>query len=266
MTIQTQIQLNMEPQWHPFLFLIFFATLFEYNLHRLVTIIFFPETLKSGRHRWVYFHKKLFYTIVIFSVVGFLAALIEAKLSVLIALSPFALITLFYSTPLSKSGKGIFRIREIPFLKIFLIALVWSVLTITLPVIYSESTMSKINILTMMAERFLFVFAITIPFDIRDMNVDKKGSLKTIPLKIGERKSVIYAVRLIIIFIIISLVHYLLINQFFIAVALMISGIITIFCITSKKIRNLQYYHYGILDGMMILQTILTIISYAILK
>lgn len=36
----------------------------------------------------------------------------------------------------------------------------------------------------MLVERFFFVFAITIPFDIRDIEADKQAGLKTIPLLI----------------------------------------------------------------------------------
>ncbi|HXU27354.1 MAG TPA: hypothetical protein VN698_08990, partial [Bacteroidia bacterium] len=61
MTIETQIQLGMHPQLHPYLFLIFFATLFEYNLHRLITILTNKKAINSDKHSWVKKYLKMFY-------------------------------------------------------------------------------------------------------------------------------------------------------------------------------------------------------------
>jgi len=49
LTIATQIQLGMAPQWHPYLFIIFFATLFEYNIHRLITVIKNKDASRSRK-------------------------------------------------------------------------------------------------------------------------------------------------------------------------------------------------------------------------
>ena len=60
LTVATQVQLGMRPQWHPYLFIIFFATLFEYNLHRLITVLTNKDALKSEKHRWVNENLKAF--------------------------------------------------------------------------------------------------------------------------------------------------------------------------------------------------------------
>ena len=39
LAFETQIQLGMKPQLHPYVFIIFFATLFEYNIHRLILVL-----------------------------------------------------------------------------------------------------------------------------------------------------------------------------------------------------------------------------------
>eukprot|EP01136_Pigoraptor_vietnamica_P044203 Opistho-1_new@20645 len=99
----------MSPQWHPYLFIIFFATLFDYNLHRLVTVLTNKEALNSDKHKWLKEYLSLFYALVVFSVIGFIIAVFLAKKEVLITLSPFALITLFYSLPIFKNQKYLFR-------------------------------------------------------------------------------------------------------------------------------------------------------------
>lgn len=261
LTVETQLQLGMPPQWHPYLFIIFFATLFDYNLHRLVTVLTNKEALNSDKHKWLKEYLKLFYALVGFSVIGFIIAVCLAKEEVLITLSPFALITFFYSLPIFKNQKYLFRLREIPFLKIFLISIVWSATTIILPIVQSEKSFDFVHVGLMLLERFLFVFAITIPFDIRDMRGDEQSGLKTIPLVIGIRKSIVLANTFTLLFLIISLLHYYT-SAFFILLAFVLSAISTLFFLNSKSLQKWSFYHYGILDGTMLLQGILVWICY----
>lgn len=257
LAIETQIQLGMRPQWHPYLFIIFFATLFEYNLHRFVTIVTNKKALNSEKHSWVKPHLYLFYTLVIASVLGFIISLFFAKTEVLITFAPIALITLFYSLPVFKNKKNIFRLREIHFLKIFLIAFVWSAITVMLPVIQSENTYNNNHIMLILIERFLFVFAIAIPFDIRDMEIDRQTGLKTIPLLIGETGAYKLSNILLGIFFIVCVFHYATLNSYLILYPLIFSAASTFLFLNIKTIRKIPYYHFGILDGTMLLQGLL---------
>ena len=265
LTVATQIQLGLNPQWHPYLFLIFFATLFEYNLHRLITILTNSDALNSDKHNWVKDKSNWFYLLVFLSVLGFAISVVEAKLKVLLTLAPIAGLTLFYSTPLSKSAKGIFRLRQIPFLKIFLISFVWATVTILLPVIHSEKAYNNFHILTMIIERFLFVLSITIPFNTADRKTGMKiAGLKTIPLLIGAKKSIYSSISALVLFLTIAVFHYLITNQWIIISAFTISFLTTIVFLINERIRNLPLYYYGILDGTMLLQGVLVLGLYFI--
>lgn len=264
LTIEAQIQLGMKPQWHPYLFIIFFATLFEYNIHRFITVVINKEALNSNGLKWVKENLKVFYLLVLISVAGFISVSIMAKREVLIALAPIATLTLFYSLPVFKNKKNIFRLREIPYLKIFLISFVWSFSTILLPIIQSNSIFNRSSIIAMLVERFFFVFAITIPFDLRDMEVDKQVGLKTIPMLLTENRSILISNLSLLIFFLVSFFHYHLLNYWYIIIALSISTLTTFVFLNSKKIKNLNYYHYGILDGTMLLQGVLVLIFYYI--
>ncbi len=252
----------MKPQWHPYVFIIFFATLFEYNLHRFITVITNKEALNSDKHKWVRENLNGFYLLVITSLVGFICVVFLAKKEVLITLAPIALLTLFYSIPVFGNRKSIFRLREIPYLKIFLIAFVWASSTILLPVIQSNNTFNKVHVLTILVERFFFVFAITIPFDIRDIEADKLAGLKTIPILFSEKTSNNIANLSLFIFFLISFFHYQLQNCWFIIVALSISTLTTFLFLNEKRFRKLTYFHYGILDGTMLLQGLLVLLFY----
>ena len=262
LTFATQVQLGMQPQFHPYLLLIFFATLFDYNVHRLITVITNKEALNSQKHRWVKQHLYLFYLLVATSVIGFLCTIFYADPKVLVTLAPISLITLFYSVPVFKNKKSIFRLREIPCLKIFLISFVWSVSTIFLPIIQSARTFTKATILVMLLERFLFVFAITIPFDIRDMQADTRQRLKTIPLLIGKKNSMIVANTALILFLAVCVLHYNSFGLMWLNCAFSLSAVSTLFFMNNKRLQATQYYHYGILDGTMLLQGLFVLAGY----
>jgi 4-hydroxybenzoate polyprenyltransferase len=261
-TLQTQILLGLEPQLHPYLFIIFFATIFEYNLHRLITILHNPDALDDHKHSWVKKNTTAFYILVAASVAGFLCAVLLAKPLVLLVLFPIGLITLFYSLPVFKNKKTIFRLREIPGLKIILISIVWSASTILLPIVQSGIHFPAPHVAAMLLERFIFVFAITLPFDIRDMKPDQSSGLKTIPLWIGEQNSLRFAALLLFLFACLSCIHYTLTGQSFVIPALVLSALSTLFFITNKKIRAVSHYHYFVLDGTMLLQGALVYLSY----
>lgn len=207
-TIEAQILLGMHPTLHPYLFLIFFATMFEYNLHKFMVVFFYKAALSEEKFSWIAKNLKLFYFIFFSSVIGFIIAACFAKWTVLVTLFPLGAITFLYSFPVYKKGKTIFRLRELPFIKIFIISIVWSLTSIMLPAVEASVNLRSGNIALMMVERFLFVFAITIPFDIRDMESDRKSGLKTLPLIVGESMSLKLANYAIYAFMAISIIHY----------------------------------------------------------
>lgn len=262
LTVAAQIQLGMPPQWHPYLFIIFFATLFEYNLHRLITVLTNKEALNSEKHRWVRENLKLFYLLVFCSVTGFIIVALLAKIEVLITLAPFALITLFYSVPVFESKKHLFRLREIPYLKIFLIAIVWSSTTILLPIVQSGNTFDKVHVVTMLAERFFFILAITIPFDIRDQEADQHAGLKTFPILLTEKWAMLVSYISLAVFFLITVFHYQQAGTKFIIWAMALSTVTTYLFLKSEKIKNMPYYYYGVLDGTMLLQGLLVLLFY----
>ena len=220
---------------HPYLFIIFFATLFVYNIHRLVTIITNKEALNSDKHKWVRENLKGFYLLIFTSIVGFICIVFLAQKEVLIALAPIAVLTLFYSIPLFRMEKNFFRLREIPYLKIFLIAFVWSYATILFPIIQLNYKFNSTHIIAMFVERFFFIIAITIPFDIRDLEADKQSGLKTIPLLFNENKSLVVSYFSLLIFFLISFFHYQILNYGFIVLALSISSLTNFYLSECKK-------------------------------
>jgi 4-hydroxybenzoate polyprenyltransferase len=258
-TMESQVQLGIPSSFHPYLFIIFFATLFEYNLHRLITIVFHKNALKSPKHYWLREHLPAFYIIVSLSVLGFVVSIFYAKKEVLMALFPIAVLTLFYTLPIFRLRQKLLRLREIPGLKIFMIAFVWAAVTVLLPMIQSGQSFDAWHVAWMITERFFFIFAITIPFDIRDVEVDRISGLKTIPIMAGLKRAWQLAAWCIVLFIGLSVTHYFVNGDLGQMAACLISGIITFACLKIPKIRNWNYFHYGVLDGCILVQGALSL-------
>lgn len=88
-------------------------------------------------------------------------------------------ISLTYLLPTKK-----INLRTIPFLKAFWVSLIWTMLFFYLPLAHNESIFN----LKLIAP-FLFFYALTIPFDIRDQWLDDQ-QLKTLPQLVGTKNAI----------------------------------------------------------------------------
>ncbi len=255
LALETQIQLGLNPRFYPYLMIIFFATLIEYNLFRLNIVLFDRTKLNIEKNEWLSNNINLYFIMLALSLLGLIFFAFEANNLVLIILLPLSIITLLYSFPFIKNNKlKLLRLREIPYLKIFLISLVWSLTTVILPAVKSSLLIKPLHLFVITIERFFFVFAITIPFDIRDVKEDIASGLKTLPIKFNSEVAIKLSNIAIVLFIFISAIEFMFTNQIYIFIALLISGITTYTGINNQNLIKNKYYHYGILDGTMILQ------------
>ncbi len=158
---------------------IFFSTLLSYNFIRLYRR---PE-LDSWFYKWVTQHRKLLRLIALCSLLMLIYLTASLNLKALILLAPLAVLTYFYSVP----PMGQVSLRVVPGFKLFLIAAVWAVVTVFLPAIQYEIKLST-DLLITFIQRVFFIAAITLPFDLRDLNFDK-STLKTVPQVHGVQKT-----------------------------------------------------------------------------
>ncbi|WEK19006.1 MAG: hypothetical protein P0Y49_19715 [Candidatus Pedobacter colombiensis] len=255
--------LNVAPDKY-ILAIIFFGTIGVYNFSMLLSKPKKPENSPYIRVRWIFSHHKLIISITLISVLcliplGLLYLSIEAKLLMIFT----AVLALGYNIPFLTLNNQKIGLRNIPGVKLFLIALIWSISCVLLPVVELEHNY-QINISTaesllLVAKRFLFIAAITIPFDIRDLFQDKLYALKTIPVVLGEKKAYIFCQFL--------LAGYLLLLLLFRQastsdiIALTLTLILTGWLIFKSNIKKNEYYYFFYLDGTMLLQYIVLILA-----
>src|SRR5690606_17540366 len=113
--------------------LVFFATLSEYNLHRLLTLLNSKEALLMDKHQWLRENKRFFYALMVFSLLGLAFALFFVHTETLKGLAPLGLLTLLYTIPFIRYKKRVYKLRDIPVFKTLVIALIWSISTLILP-------------------------------------------------------------------------------------------------------------------------------------
>lgn len=254
--------LNVKPDRY-ILAIIFFGTLGVYNFSMLLSKPKNPESSKFVRVRWIFSHHRLIISITLISVLclvplGLLYLSIEAKLLMIFT----ALLALGYNIPFLTLNNQKIGLRNIPGIKLFLIALVWSVSCVLLPVVELEHNyqinISSAETLLLVAKRFMFIAAITIPFDIRDLFQDKLYALKTIPVMLGEKKAYIFCQFLLLGYLALLLLFSRTINADIIA--LTVTLFLTGWLILKSNIKKNEYYYFFYLDGTMLLQYLMLVL------
>ncbi len=110
---------------------------------------------------------------------------------------PAAVVTLFYVVPPVLVGGRTLGLRRVPFLKALLIAFVWSMVTIGLPMAMNGMDQGAERSGWLFALQFTFFLSLTISFDLRDRAIDPQG-LRTIPQVMGARIAKLLSVVLLL--------------------------------------------------------------------
>jgi 4-hydroxybenzoate polyprenyltransferase len=259
--------LNAEPDKYVLGFL-FFSTLAMYNYSILLAKPKHPEQSSFRRVRWIFSHYRLTITITIIAILSILPLALFLSATSLILLSFLAALSVAYNLPIFTIDDKKYGLRNIPGIKLFLIAMIWSLSCVLLPIVEMENrqliTVSTEDTILLIAKRFLFVAAITVPFDIRDLFQDKLYELKTIPVVLGERKAYLFCLLLLAIYVVLL---FLFNNNFDLNfVGLTITIIITGWLIFKSEWERNEYYYFLFLDGTLILQYLVLLICNAIIE
>ncbi|SHE77349.1 UbiA prenyltransferase family protein [Chryseobacterium takakiae] len=211
------------------LFAVFF--MLEQNTFRYPTVFLIFITYFSGYLYTKYQKTKHFFKILVLNAV----AGIICSLLIIHNHNEVRLIKWFIIVILGLLYNSFFLdvyIRKIPLLKVFYVGIVWALMNCWL-------TLPEFNIPIFLIS-FLFITALVLPFDIRDMKVDK---VKTFPSLIGVQNTKYSAYILIFLSIIIAS-QYLTFNY---AVSFFLSGIITfVFIYFSENERDDVYFSFGV--------------------
>lgn len=244
---------------------LFCATVFLYCFHSIFKIINSEKSSLLPRHEWIIKNKLIFSFIFISTGIGALTSAFHFDTEFLLYIIPIILFSLAYTIPFIPRDGDYIPIREIPGVKIFLISIILSITTVLLPVyLYGGiRSVSYFTLATVFLRRFLFIFAITIPFDIRDMVIDKRKGTLTIPVLLGEKRSKTIAILALILFTLLSLVHYyfMKIANLNLLGALVLSATFSALLVSLSDSKKSDYFYALWVEGLMLVQCLLVLLS-----
>lgn len=148
------------------------ATLFTYNFQRLVKLNDRPEYIEAGRNNWLFRNRRTLGWITVFAALASVLLFLQLSEQSWVLLAVGAALSLFYVIRFFPIAGRLRALRDIPYLKLYVIGLVWTLATVALPAIELQAELTTNEWTALLLERFSFVLAITIPFDIRDMRLD----------------------------------------------------------------------------------------------
>jgi 4-hydroxybenzoate polyprenyltransferase len=247
----------------PVIGLLFTSTLGIYNFSMLVTKTGDPLKSPYLRVRWFFSHYRLMVTFTIVSLLSLGPLFVLLSMESRLLLIFLGIISFFYSIPLFTIGDHKFGLRHIPWLKQFMIALVWTMSIVLLPVLEAQhfhlTSISLRDTTILIAKRFLFIAALTIPFDIRDLFDDRKTGLKTVPTVLGEKNAYLFCQVLLGGYVILLLLfkNHSINHDFW---ALTASVVLTGWLIFKSKWEKNEYYYFFYMDGVLILQYVLVLL------
>ncbi len=242
--------------------LLFCSTLALYNFSMFLAKPKEPKKSPFRRVRWIFGHYNLMVTITLVAVLCIVPMIFFLSAASQMLLLFLGVISVAYNLPLFTVNDKKFSLRNIPGLKLFIIALTWSLSCVLLPIIETGYQIPAGDTMVLIAKRFLFVAAITVPFDIRDLFQDRNQNLKTIPVMLGEKKALIFCQLLLAIYISLLFLYTKSVDADFIGLALTI--ILAGWLIFKSRLEKNEYYYFFFLDGTMILQLIMLFLTNAL--
>ena len=228
------------------LFLVLTSTQTIYNLHRLLSA---RRMQSDTRDRYVFMIENEQHAQISFVVTALISAILFlfVPLQTQIALVIAGLISLGYILPLVFNK----RLRDIGIGKIFLISLVWALIPILSNLSIDQITPNTFLFL----EHFFFIFALTIPFDIRDQDLDRKAKVSNLANELGLIKLSRIMVACIILASICALLLFMLSVYSTLVLVLHIVFYFFLFLVTKDLSRNhTEFYFIFFLDGLIALK------------
>ena len=227
---------------------VFLATLISYNFIRYYNL----KNINKNLSRWMLANKVPLFILNFVAFILLIGFTFTLRLESYLFLSPFVAATFFYVVPIGFKKTSL---RNIAGLKLFLIAVSWASITVLFPVINNELVFTS-TLWWLFLERILFLMAVIIPFDIRDVTFDA-AALKTIPQMLGIKKAKYIGFVLLFLFLGLQFMRMSLLENSFL-IALLVSLISIAFL--SGASNKSKYYTIFWVEGIPIFWFLLVLL------
>lgn len=236
--------------------LIFFATLFIYNTSRLTIAIQSDE--KKNLTGLTVLGRKQHLALALFSLFASFMFLTQLDIPQLLIFSLTAFFSIAYMMPFKIRNKRIPGLRNNLIFKNILLSLIWSLATCLLPLSDASGQIFSEPMIWMLVRRFLFIYALTTIFDLKDLEADKKEGIRTIARIAGNTGTRIISLLALSFFVILIFMD----PNFTIyayKAALLTSAFITALIIVMAHPKENRSNFVFVVDGAMAIQALLVI-------
>jgi 4-hydroxybenzoate polyprenyltransferase len=238
------------------LFFTFFATMSTYAIHRHIGLQKISPEDHAERFRYFTKHGRMMRTLTLISAAGTLVSLAFVEWTVIMILFPCILVTGLYVLPILGSGK---RLRDLSLIKIFLIAFVWAYIFMLPKLGYSSGDLQLADIAVFL-EKLVFFVVLTLPFDMRDHDIDQRLGLRTLATSMSIRRQHQALLGGTVVCMVLSLVSF----TFGTYSKEVLAGMIVFYGLLLPGITNSNHrsemYFLGFLDGYILLHGFILII------
>lgn len=231
------------------------ATLLLYNFSMLLSKPRNPQKSVYQRTRWIFGNEWLLWLNSGIGCIVLVYAACYIHLYSLFFLAGIGVMSVAYSVPIIRYKGKWGGFRQLPAMKIFHIALIWTLSSVCLPAfeMYLDGLAIDLYLFqTLFVLKFIFLLICTLPFDIRDIQQDSYYHLKTIPNMIGANRAIILCYVLIIVHSAIVLLSAI---QLKVQMGLLTTNLLIAIVLRQVVFRNVNRYHYAfLLDFVLIVQ------------
>lgn len=210
-----------------------------------------PTTAKL---RWSQQNRPLFLTLVAVATALSITMLLQLQIPGIMGCALVGIVAMAYYTPLLRRKGRREGLRGLYGAKVFYIALVWGLVCVGLPALVAYATgllVEEAALVQQSACVFVFVLAITIPFDIRDQQSDRRYGLRTLPVLVGTKRSCYLGVVLLVLHMALVMASE---YGFYIRLPLIVVSALALLLLATAKAEKPDYFYFLALDGLLILQ------------
>jgi hypothetical protein len=235
--------------------LILGGVLIVYNTHFLLQKST-PEL--SDRFGWSQHYRLWHYISIIIGAGCLVISLFKMPAIILQTCIVLALLSFAYSVPMLplKEKK---RLKYYGWIKIILLATVWTIVTAVLPMLYHNMRLADYPF--EIAIRFTLLLPLCLAFDIRDMQTDINEGIYTVPNRIGVKNTYHVIDSIVLLFIVFSAIQYYRYPSATRIVAEIITAIAVKCVVVYTKTHHTDRAYLGLVDGIMLLYAILIVFT-----
>lgn len=250
--------------WHLYS-IVFFATMLTYNWQRLLSVGKRRHYASSSMSEWISGHLWLVYSSSVVAAIMCAYNFFNLYPNQQSGLVILGIISVLYALPILPSRKGWIRLRDIGVTKPVVLGITWGLVTAWLPLIIPADSYLALNVdehsWLLIVSRCLMIVALCIPFDVKDIAYDTATmAYPTLPVKFGVPRSNAFAIVFTVLGFGVFVVWAILVGWGALLIGgAFVSTALTCMLLLKVKENSPEWYYSLILDGLMIVYSLILI-------